>query len=117
MPRDQWARNKKPKPRGRNRKVKPEVAAAWDRFEKLLAGDVPQMEVQQASTPKQRHRKHSPTSWERAKRDKGQPWVRPAYTDFPPVTDYEYTHEYDPELYGRPAGSTWPKTRAEAAAG
>lgn len=40
-----------------------------------------------------------------------------AYTDWPAVTIRSVKRDYDPVLYGRPAGSRWPETAEEAQKG
>ena len=43
--------------------------------------------------------------------------VRPAYDDWPVLSETTVVREYDPLLYGRPVGSVWPVTVAEAQKG
>ena len=45
------------------------------------------------------------------------PWVRPAYDDFPAVVATVVYRDYDPLLYGRPAGTSWPRTADEGQKG
>ena len=43
--------------------------------------------------------------------------MEPAYDDFPPVPSHSVSRDYDPSVYGFPAGTLWPVTDADAQAG
>ena len=45
------------------------------------------------------------------------PVEQPVYADWPAVATYTVKRDYDPLLYGRPAGSRWPATDKEAQRG
>ena len=91
MPKDQWARDARRAASKRGVKME-----GWLR-----------------GTKKKPKRKPSkPARKRRARRYKPDPtpWVRPAYDDWPVLSETTVVREYDPLLYGRPVGSGWPVT-------
>jgi len=98
MPKDHWARNARRKKYLKERAVKPAVTEAWALFSRTMRGELDQDTVAQDQPVGERTEP-----------------VRPAYDDFPAVTTYSVRRQYDPEFYGRPTGTHWPVTDAEAA--
>lgn len=84
--------------RRRRNDFKPAVTEAWALFSRTMRGELDQDAAEQSQPVGERTEP-----------------VRPTYDDFPPVTTYSVIRQYDPEFYGRPAGTHWPVTAAEAA--
>lgn len=74
------------------------VSEAWERFDRLMRGELDQDTVAQDQPVAERTEP-----------------VRPAYDDWPAVTTYSVYRQYNPEFYGRQAGTRWPVTDAAAA--
>lgn len=121
MPKDQWARNQKRKPRRqRERKIKPQVSDAWARFDRVMSGSVSAGDIEEESHAFELARQQQPSNHRKPnKSTRPDPvqFVRPAYDDYPPVTTYSVYRDYDPVFYGRPPGTRHPVTDEAAAKG
>lgn len=119
MPKDEWKRFKK-KPHGKSeKKIKPEVSAAWARFDRTMNGTAQLDDIEQESRAVElkRQQKSHKLKPRKSTQPDPVPFVRPDYDDFPSVTAHSVTRSYNPSVYGFPAGMLWPVTDADAQAG